>query len=232
MSGARERLQLAQQFLFEAKELVEQANNDVVEELYRLGEKTPLGARAEVVNDLYWSYPDLKTADIAEAFGYGPRELTHKNIIKPHYRADLCCPTCGTPHTLTSRSRMVDLERDFRKVERGKRFANLECDICREARFAERDQQFEREREARAQRLHELRTMRYRDYLNSPEWQMIRQKKLRSARFCCELCNSANTVLDVHHKTYERRGQEHHRDLIVLCRDCHAKFHDKVETQA
>ena len=38
-----------------------------------------------------------------------------------------------------------------------------------------------------------------------------------------------NTV-DVHHKTYEHHGQEHRYlgDLVLLCRNCHSKFHDKL----
>jgi hypothetical protein len=34
--------------------------------------------------------------------------------------------------------------------------------------------------------------------------------------------------LDVHHRTYERVGQEQLRDLIVLCRTCHSRYHDKA----
>nr|DAW76172.1 MAG TPA: Protein of unknown function (DUF968) [Bacteriophage sp.] len=37
----------------------------------------------------------------------------------------------------------------------------------------------------------------------------------------------------MHHKTYENHGREFNRDiadsdLIVLCRECHEKFHDKL----
>lgn len=39
---------------------------------------------------------------------------------------------------------------------------------------------------------------------------------------------SAQTVaaeLDVHHRTYERLGQEQEYDLTVLCHRCHSLFH-------
>lgn len=40
-----------------------------------------------------------------------------------------------------------------------------------------------------------------------------------------QVCN-CNAPLDVHHNTYERRGQERPSDLIALCRPCHEKHHD------
>lgn len=226
----RERLTSAKGFLHEAEDLVEEAKRDLIETLYALGANTPLGARVEVVNDLYWNYPELKASDIALAFGYEPGKITHGNVIRPFYSADLACPTCGVPHEATSRNKLAELRRDARKEPHWHGGHPSECESCRNIRFAERDEQWEAERQARADRLHALRTMPYQEYLQSPEWQAKRQKKLRSAGFRCELCNMANTVLDVHHRTYERRGDEYHRDLIVLCRDCHAKFHDKIET--
>lgn len=50
---------------------------------------------------------------------------------------------------------------------------------------------------------------------------------LRRADYKCQLCNREGTM-NVHHKTYERLGEEQLNDLIVLCQDCHAKFHDKI----
>lgn len=40
---------------------------------------------------------------------------------------------------------------------------------------------------------------------------------------------AADTVLDLHHKTYEHHGDEleHLDDLEFLCRDCHAYRHGK-----
>lgn len=74
-----------------------------------------------------------------------------------------------------------------------------------------------------------LTKMPYRDYLQTPEWQNKRAEKLNQAHHRCELCYS-NKRLHVHHKTYARRGKEDLSDLIVLCANCHAKFHDKTVT--
>lgn len=73
-------------------------------------------------------------------------------------------------------------------------------------------------------RIKDLKTMPYSEYLQTPEWKEKRKKALRFARFKCQLCNSAER-LNVHHRTYERLGQELMGDLITLCNDCHGIFH-------
>ena len=42
----------------------------------------------------------------------------------------------------------------------------------------------------------------------------------------CQLCNKSGE-LNVHHRTYERRGEESYSDLITLCEDCHTLFHNQ-----
>jgi hypothetical protein len=71
--------------------------------------------------------------------------------------------------------------------------------------------------------------LQYQEYLQSSHWRTMRRKALENAEHSCQLCNS-DSALNVHHRTYERLGRERLTDLIVLCRDCHAKFHDKLET--
>lgn len=66
--------------------------------------------------------------------------------------------------------------------------------------------------------------MLYLSYLQSEHWQRTRKKKLKKHRHC-EFCSSTGR-LDVHHKTYERRGRERLSDLVVLCRSCHDAVHD------
>lgn len=69
----------------------------------------------------------------------------------------------------------------------------------------------------------ELRSVPYTDYLQSPEWRAKREKALRFAGYRCQLCNSPKN-LQVHHRTYERLGNERLSDLTVLCADCHDTF--------
>lgn len=75
------------------------------------------------------------------------------------------------------------------------------------------------------------RNMPYSNYLQTDHWQNLRLKMLQLAGYRCQLCNTGNTVLHVHHRTYENRGNEDQSDLIVLCANCHGKFHDKLAVQ-
>jgi hypothetical protein len=217
----------ARRFLVEARELVEVAERDVAAAVYRLGQATPRGARREVVNDLYWNYLDLKTNVLAEAFEYNPGKLTH-GIIDPYYDASLSCPTCGVPHKITSRTKLKDLRSMNLDHQYPAGWKAGDCVDCQRRVQRQSIANYQAERTAREERVRELQLMPYREYLQSPEWQATRKWHLKYARFRCQLCNDAQTVLDVHHRTYERRGHEHHKDLIVLCRECHSKFHDKI----
>jgi hypothetical protein len=66
--------------------------------------------------------------------------------------------------------------------------------------------------------------MDYPKYLQTDHWQGVRKIALERASGRCCVCNSESR-LDVHHRTYERRGYELPEDVIVLCRKCHEIFH-------
>lgn len=91
--------------------------------------------------------------------------------------------------------------------------------------LAERNKYYEQESSIQKKRLQELKTMPYQEYLQTPEWQARRKQHLKSVGHRCQICNAGDVPLDIHHRTYERRGQEHYKDLIALCRDCHSTFH-------
>lgn len=80
-----------------------------------------------------------------------------------------------------------------------------------------------------------LKAMPYKKFLQTRYWQGIRRYVVYRKRVC-ELCASSEH-LNVHHKTYERHGHEHEtdvalKDLTVLCRPCHARFHNKLANPA
>lgn len=70
-----------------------------------------------------------------------------------------------------------------------------------------------------------LRTMVYSRYLATPYWQNLRQVALEQAGHRCSLCDLEESSLDVHHRSYERRGHESREDILALCRGCHSTFH-------
>ena len=74
---------------------------------------------------------------------------------------------------------------------------------------------------------HELRALPYEEYLQTPHCKGSREDKLRAVGHLCQVCNSGLGTLDVHHRTYERLGQELDEDLTVLCRACHSIFHEQ-----
>jgi len=74
--------------------------------------------------------------------------------------------------------------------------------------------------------LYDTAEMKYYLYLKTPEWQTLRRIKLETAGHRCQICYSDAGPLEVHHRTYERRGKERLDDLTVLCRRCHQAHHD------
>lgn len=69
------------------------------------------------------------------------------------------------------------------------------------------------------------RPVNYAEYLKSDAWQTRRAAALRRAEHRCQVCGAAER-LEVHHRSYERLGNERPADLVVLCRKCHQVFHD------
>jgi 5-methylcytosine-specific restriction endonuclease McrA len=77
----------------------------------------------------------------------------------------------------------------------------------------------------------------YEKYLAGPHWQALRKRKLEQQKSelghnCCEECReqpevTRETALHVHHRTYERLGEERLEDLSIICRPCHDKEHGR-----
>lgn len=70
-----------------------------------------------------------------------------------------------------------------------------------------------------------MKTMPYQQYLGTNHWQIVRKHALEAAGNRCQICNSTRR-LQVHHRTYDRRGNEALDDVIVLCSECHRLFHE------
>lgn len=68
--------------------------------------------------------------------------------------------------------------------------------------------------------------MDYHQYLKSHEWRVKRSRALYLAGRKCCICKNEIT-LHVHHKTYDRLGDELDEDLAVLCEQCHKAVHGK-----
>lgn len=73
-----------------------------------------------------------------------------------------------------------------------------------------------------------LASLPYGVYLKSAHWQQVRKDALTRAGNRCSLCNS-DSLLQVHRRTYERRGAERPGDVVVLCDSCHGRHHDALK---
>lgn len=185
--------------------------------------------RDNVISYIYWFHPDVRPGAISEAFGM------RKGTRKPPIRTKLKCKFCGDPLIVTSRDKLRAEIESYNMPLGGLHDAGYngtDWKTCCQKKYSLwLDAQTEPERERRTElaekRLVELQTMPYRDYLQTPEWQEARRQALKRAHYKCQLCNTEGRM-NVHHRTYENRGQERNTDLIVLCENCHAKFHDKL----
>jgi hypothetical protein len=79
----------------------------------------------------------------------------------------------------------------------------------------------------------------YADYMDSPAWFARRERWLEEWKQIhagqtplCLACGKRWTLHcgDLHHRTYERLGHEHYRDLAPMCRDCHLSLHALIES--
>lgn len=101
------------------------------------------------------------------------------------------------------------------------------CDDCVKVANKVNQGRYREYAEQRELELQALKTMKYSEYLKTDHWAGLRKRMLQKAGYRCQLCGGAG-ILNVHHRTYENRGEESYSDLIVLCSGCHSKFHDKI----
>jgi len=175
--------------------------------------------KLEAARYLYWLKPEVAAADIANGLLGIPVNALKERVGK--ISSGLLCRRCSQPLDFRSRTQMKDLQNHT------KRFLYRDESLCNACWIeVQKESQIEAERESKKERarLEELQKMPYHLYLKTPEWEQTRKRHLRSADYRCQVCN-ARGIIDVHHRTYERRGRELYSDLIALCRTCHEIFH-------
>lgn len=76
-------------------------------------------------------------------------------------------------------------------------------------------------------KLAELGYPSYHAYLRGEHWADVRQRFMASKLpKCCGGCGAVHG-LALHHRTYKRIGTERLMDVILVCKECHAKIHDR-----
>jgi len=186
-------------------DFVEWAQNETDEDVIR-----------QAAWDLYWNCPKFPVLHICAALNIKPKEIPDKIGIYILYGR---CNKCGGDILFQSRGALQWW------YKRPNYSSNL-CEDCEKKDANSRIGGYIEREKQRKERVSQLRNMPYPEYLQTPEWDKTRKLKLKESSFRCEMCN-ATGVLNVHHRTYENRGDENTKDLIVLCEKCHKKFHDK-----
>lgn len=102
------------------------------------------------------------------------------------------------------------------------------CEDCDKKNYKDeikkRDEETKRRQDVANKEIQDLKSMLYKDYLETDHWKQLRKRKLRLSGYKCQICASKEN-LNVHHNTYENRGCEKDEDLVVLCNECHKKHH-------
>jgi hypothetical protein len=201
----------------EAEALVKKLKQDLhaaVENLpYKIGANEEL--REEIVYHLYWFNEQVPKTTLKQAFNVVPPVFASKSkrvkVIRP-LTIKRTCYSCNQPFQTQAKS-TADQKSGIGICEA--------CELGRKGQREEQDRYFQR----LEVRKRELATMPYYDYLQTPEWAERRKDAMRRAGYRCQVCNAYGVQLNVHHRTYERRGNEWNKDLITLCRTCHEIFH-------
>jgi gas vesicle protein len=202
-----------------AKRLTERAKEDIYEVAAGAVLFLDPDSSRELMEHLYW-VNKLSVSRLAAIMNM--KELAFKNWIGLA-EVFVNCRQCGEIIIFTAKSRnhLETVVDDSRAI----------CESCQEKDRKHRAQESARQKEEYDRKIAELRAMPYAKYLKTQHWIDKRNSALRRAKYKCELCNRDNVALQVHHKTYERRGHEYSSDLIVLCSSCHARHHGKLEKE-
>lgn len=224
LAAAGAALRLAQDRVTERTEELRQLKEELKERKAQFNEAATEAVAtsddpAATARDYYWGVPDATVAAIQEGVQRGLGFDLSKGIAWGIWKDTIGvlvdnqerCDTCGRSYVKTSRT------------------ADWECPDARQhttdaRQHDPRNIAWREQEEARAAVLQRLKTMPYGEYLQTVHWHEVRQAALKRARYHCQICNSSGP-LDVHHRTYERRGEEWNADVIAICRPCHERHH-------
>jgi len=176
--------------------------------------------KIDIINYIYWNILELSSKKIAEdVFNITVSEAM--KLIKP-FTTNITCIKCNDVLIVKSRSQL----NEYRLRIYGRRQEVYTCEKC----LAEDRKKFhnkqEKEAKQRKNNVKYLKQLPYSEYLKSNHWEYMRKRMLIRASYKCQICNSSE-FLNVHHRTYENKGDENYEDLVVLCNDCHRLYHNK-----
>jgi hypothetical protein len=205
---------------------VENLAQDVARAIYQ--DVTTALKQSTLIAVLYWLAPDIPVRWLSKGSGLEVTEIREKARAHP-LNTTFRCLDCDKPIEASSRlhfRQMLLALQNYR--ENGLQeylYTGLHCDYCVEERKFRWGEEWKRQQARYGSRLLELRRMPYDEYLQTPEWQAMRERKLESVGRSCEMCSVKGVELHTHHNNYVRRGAELDQDLKILCAGCHKTFH-------
>lgn len=172
---------------------------------------------------LYWNVPKVSSLLLGELF-FKTSSREFLNIIKCSWK-DIRCSKCKKLILFKSRYQLNEhldyLKKDYQ--------IPILCENCKKGIDIITSDRWKKESEQREKEINRLKNLPYSEYLQTQHWQELRLKHLKQSKYGCQLCNTKNTILHVHHRTYENLGNENYSDLITLCENCHKLFHNKID---
>lgn len=174
--------------------------------------------------EFYWC-TDLPTKEIAKAYDVHGGASAIWRAAGPGILCGIFCNSCGGILYIRSRSQATATKEAIRQR------LDIICEGCAKHEESLRWKEHELAVQSEREYQHHLKHMPYREYLQTEHWNSVRKSALRRAKYRCSLCY-AQKPLQVHHRTYERRGNEWPEDLIALCGSCHSSFHKKLKIES
>lgn len=182
----------------------------------------------EIANIVYWNF-ETKLPNVSVK---GPIKDIYKSVygkaFVPQKLLEEPCPVCGQQVYVSSHEKL-------QKIESGTWNTTAASECCLACEILEREYKFSPHNVIfyPSPQIHELSKMKYSDFLNTEYWKKLREIILKRFDNKCSLCGTHKwngaKELHVHHNSYDHRGYEFYSDLIVLCKSCHQKYHNKVE---
>ena len=157
----------------------------------------------ELIHHLYW-HQNMSAKEVAELTGQNVKSIW--KLAGPTYQKQTC-DTC-------QQNFVIQVESKNQKLE-------TTCNTCKHDAY--------QKNRTKVLSLHLGKNIprNYDKYLQGKHWKNTRKSALERAEYQCQLCACTDAVLEVHHNNYDNIGKEKPKDLVVLCRPCHRKFHTK-----
>ncbi len=166
-------------------------------------------------------------------------DQSRQNRKKSWRNQDHICPSCESEAKRKQQETCQNLEESNQKIVLENTFYYIENYLSSDREWHKEIAQKQRIDKIRYPSVNweaisdHIKSMDYQDFLKTPYWKAIAAHTKYKAGYRCQLCNSADN-LATHHRNYDIHGREHAhmQELIVLCNDCHSKFHDIEEETA